>query len=209
MSEALDYLMKVRPAAMESYFGFLRQAGSHLEPKTRAIISVITKVDAQTERGFRQYLGRALGAGVTPDEILDALLVAFPTLGLTKIVWAVDRLLEMDLPEFSPERLGRAGKWHELEDEAGSITEGLTSVSRDGRNLLVSRYNGEVRVYDAHCPHHSTLIPDTAARDSIVTCPRHGWRFDAKSGECIDEGNRPPLTCLESRTENGKLQAYW
>jgi len=34
--------------------------------------------------------------------LLDALLMAFPALGLAKIVWAVDIILAMNLPGFSP-----------------------------------------------------------------------------------------------------------
>ena len=49
MSDAMKYLMKVRPEEMKSYFEFVKQAGEHLDPKTRAIISVITKVDNQTK----------------------------------------------------------------------------------------------------------------------------------------------------------------
>src|SRR5262245_20097648 len=112
MSDALDYLLKVRPEAMGHYFRFVAQAGSRLDPKTRALISVITKVHAQTKAGFRQYLQRALKAGASADEILDAMLMAFPALGLTKIVWAIDVLLHMDLPEFRRET-GPAG-WHNV-----------------------------------------------------------------------------------------------
>ena len=78
MSDALDYLLKVRPEAMGHYFRFMREAGRHLDPKTRALISVITKVHAQTEAGFRQYVRRALADGAQPIEVLDALLMAFP-----------------------------------------------------------------------------------------------------------------------------------
>ena len=53
MSNALSYLTSVRKDAMQSYFGFLKSAGRHLDPKTKALISVITKVDNQTEAGFR------------------------------------------------------------------------------------------------------------------------------------------------------------
>ncbi len=56
MSDALDYLIKARPEAMAAYFKFLKGAGSRLDPKTRNLISVITKVHAQTENGLRQYL---------------------------------------------------------------------------------------------------------------------------------------------------------
>ncbi|MFI4931971.1 MAG: carboxymuconolactone decarboxylase family protein, partial [Burkholderiales bacterium] len=99
MSDALAYLLKARPDALGHYFKFLKQCGKHLDPKTRNLISVITKVHAQTDRGFRQYLGRALREGCTPMEVLDALLMAFPALGLAKIVWAVDIILDMDIPE--------------------------------------------------------------------------------------------------------------
>ncbi len=105
MSDALNYLIKARPEAMGHYFAFLKDAGKHLDPKTRDLISVITKVHAQTERGFRQYVGRALREGCTPMEVVDALLMAFPALGLAKIIWAVDIILEMNIPGFQPEAL--------------------------------------------------------------------------------------------------------
>ena len=104
MSDALNYLVKARPEAMGAYFKFLKGAGTHLDPKTRNLISVITKVHAQTENGLRQYLTRALREGASADEVLDALLMAFPALGLAKIVWAIDVILGMDLPEFRLDR---------------------------------------------------------------------------------------------------------
>jgi alkylhydroperoxidase/carboxymuconolactone decarboxylase family protein YurZ len=91
MSDALSYLIKARPEAMKAYLTFLKDTGKHLDPKTRSLISVITKIDSQTERGLRQYLPRALRDGASPHEILDAILMVFPTLGLAKIIWAVDR----------------------------------------------------------------------------------------------------------------------
>jgi alkylhydroperoxidase/carboxymuconolactone decarboxylase family protein YurZ len=108
MSDALSYLVKARPEAMGHYFAFLKDCGRHLDPKTRALISLITKVHAQTERGFRQYLSRALREGCTPAEVLDALLMAFPALGLAKIVWAVDIILALGLPNFEPRSVRRA-----------------------------------------------------------------------------------------------------
>ena len=57
---------------------------------------------------------RALQAGVTADEIIDALFLAFPTLGLTKIIWAVDIILAMEIPEFDPKSLGQKRSWHDV-----------------------------------------------------------------------------------------------
>ena len=67
MSDALTFLVKARPEAMGHYFRFLKDAGSRLEPKTRSLISVITKVHSQTERGLLQYTKRALGRVPAPS----------------------------------------------------------------------------------------------------------------------------------------------
>ncbi|MCW8956245.1 MAG: carboxymuconolactone decarboxylase family protein, partial [Gammaproteobacteria bacterium] len=105
MSDALNYLIKARPEAMTAYFSFAKESGRHLDTRTRDLISVITKVAVQTENGFRQYLTRALRNGASPHEVIDALLMAFPVLGLAKIVWATEILLDMDIPEFRVDNL--------------------------------------------------------------------------------------------------------
>ncbi len=208
MSDALEYLVKARPEAMTSYFAFLKLAGKHLDPRTRDLISVITKVAAQTDRGFRQYLTRALRNGATPNEVLDALLMAFPVLGLAKIVWAVDILLAMDLPEFHPANLDAQERWHTLVDLDQIPAGQVTYADCDGRSLFVYRSGDDVRVYDSRCPHQVTNIPHLALEGLRLTCPKHHWAFDVSTGECVDKGNRP-LTRFESRVENGQLMAYW
>jgi nitrite reductase/ring-hydroxylating ferredoxin subunit len=208
MSDALDYLLKVRPEAMGHYFRFLGEAGRHLDPKTRALISVITKVHAQTEAGFRQYLRRALKEGARPLEILDALLMAFPALGLTKIVWAVDVLLRMDLPEFKADALTGATDWHHVGEVGGFEVDETARVDADGRPLFVHRAATGFRVYDAHCPHQDTAIPADALKGTRLTCPKHGWEFDVEDGRCVKGGERP-LRLLPSKLVEDSLLAFW
>ncbi len=207
MSEALSYLMKARPEAMAGYFQFLKLAGTHLDVKTRDLISVITKVDAQTERGLRQYLGRALRDGCTPNEIIDALLMAFPTLGLTKIIWAIDIILDMNIPGFQ-DLLETEPVWHDLCSlDALSLSE-PAYLKADNRNLFVYRSGDAVRVYDSLCPHQTTDIPELAIEGHRLTCPKHQWAFDLETGECIAKGDRP-LKSFETKIEDGRLLAYW
>jgi nitrite reductase/ring-hydroxylating ferredoxin subunit/alkylhydroperoxidase/carboxymuconolactone decarboxylase family protein YurZ len=208
MSDALSYLLKARPDAVGHYFQFLKDCGKHLDPKTRNLISVITKVDAQTERGFRQYLGRALREGCTPPEVLDALLMAFPTLGLAKIVWAVDIILEMGIPEFDPGTWGHAGEWHDVVALVELPVGEVTRLDCDGRGLFVYRDDDGVRVYDSRCPHQTTDIPHLALDGTTLTCPKHQWVFDVRSGDCIRKGTSP-LRQWESRVEDGRLMARW
>ena len=208
MSDALNYLVKARPEAMTHYFAFLKDAGKHLDPKTRDLISVITKVHAQTERGFRQYLGRALRDGCTPMEALDALLMAFPALGLAKIVWAVDIILAMNLPEFKPEAMSSKGQWHDVMAAAELKPGEVQRVDCDGRGLFVYRDKKDIRVYDSRCPHQSTNIPHLALDGLTLTCPKHEWAFDVSTGECIKKGNSP-LRRWESKIVKGRLLALW
>lgn len=209
MSDALKYLIKARPEAMGAYFTFMKEAGKHLDPKTRSLISVITKVDSQTERGLRQYLPRALRDGATPNEVLDAILMAFPTLGLAKITWAIDIMLDMDIPEFRLELLGAEIEWHDLISVDEVKDKDITYIEeRDGRSLFIYRSADEYRVYDSRCPHQVTNIPHLALSGVRLTCPKHQWVFDVTTGECVEKGTRG-LNQFESRVEEGRLQARW
>lgn len=232
MSDALDYLVKARPDAVGHYFAFLKACGTHLDPKTRNLISVITKVHSQTERGLRQYLKRALREGCTPMEVLDALLMAFPALGLAKIIWAVDIILAMDLPGFHPDALKAAmpaatsaaatasapaaeaapaagPTWHDLMATKAVAVGETCRVESDGRAVFIHRAAQRTwRVYDSLCPHQVTNIPHLALQGHTLTCPKHEWQFDIRSGACTAKGDQP-LRQWPCKVEKGRLLAQW
>jgi nitrite reductase/ring-hydroxylating ferredoxin subunit/alkylhydroperoxidase/carboxymuconolactone decarboxylase family protein YurZ len=210
VSKALSWLVRARPEAMGAYFRFLKDAGSRLDPKTRNLISVITKVHAQTENGLRQYVQRALREGATAEEVVDAMLMAFPALGLAKIVWAVDVILRMDLPEFRTAEATPAAEpaWHDAIALA-EVGDGATvRVDCDGRGLFVRRKGRTAKVYDARCPHEATSIPELALDGDRLTCPKHGWTFDVATGRCTAVGDRP-LVALPHRITKGRVLALW
>jgi nitrite reductase/ring-hydroxylating ferredoxin subunit len=208
MSDALNYLIKARPEAMGHYFAFLKDAGKHLDPKTRDLISVITKVHAQTERGFRQYVGRALREGCTPMEVLDALLMAFPALGLAKIIWAVDIILDMNIPGFQPAALTSPPAWRDVMASKDIPDGQVTRTECEGRGLFIYREKKAFQVFDSRCPHQSTDIPELALTGETLICPKHQWEFNAHTGACIKKGNSP-LKRIESKVVKGRLLAFW
>lgn len=216
MSDALNYLIKARPEALTHYFAFLKDAGKHLDPKTRNLISVITKVHAQTDRGLRQYLRRALREGCTAMEVIDALLMAFPALGLARIIWAIDVILDMNLPEFQdPTALHAlatpqptAASWHDVMPSTAIVEGEVHRTVCDGMGLFIYREKRRIVVYDSRCPHQSTDIPELAIQGTQLTCPKHHWEFEAKSGDCIKKGNTP-LKRIESKVVKGRLMACW
>jgi nitrite reductase/ring-hydroxylating ferredoxin subunit/alkylhydroperoxidase/carboxymuconolactone decarboxylase family protein YurZ len=227
MSDALNYLLAARPEAMTHYFAFLKDAGKHLDPKTRNLISVITKVDAQTEPGFKQYLKRALRDGCSPVEVIDALLMAFPTLGLTKIIWATNIILSMNLPDFDPEAmkaqlagepematseaaegLSTESAWHDVMTTAALADGQTTRVDSHGRGLFISREGDTFAVFDSHCSHQRTDIPLSALDDCTLTCPKHQWSFDVKTGACLKPGGAP-LQQLPAKVVGGRVMVQW
>jgi len=212
VSDALNYLIKTRPETISHYFAFLKQTGTHLDPKTRNLISVITKVYSQTDRGFRQYLGRALREGCTPMEVLDALLMAFPALGLAKITWAVDIILDMKIPGFDPDVITQktpaVAEWRDVMASKDIKDGEVTRTECQGRGLFIYRDKKSYQVYDSHCPHQNTDITQLAVKGTTLTCPKHQWQFDAKSGDCIKKGNTP-LSRIESKVVKGRLLAFW
>jgi nitrite reductase/ring-hydroxylating ferredoxin subunit/alkylhydroperoxidase/carboxymuconolactone decarboxylase family protein YurZ len=226
VSDALNYLLAARPEAMTHYFAFLKDAGKHLDPKTRNLISVITKVDAQTEPGFKQYLKRALRDGCSPVEVIDALLMAFPTLGLTKIIWATNIILSMNLPGFDPEAMkaqlagepetassatsdaAAEGKWHDVMTTAALADGQTTRVDSHGRGLFISRDGDVFSVFDSHCSHQRTDIPLSALDDCTLTCPKHQWSFNVKTGACLKPGGSP-LKQYPAKVEGGRVMVQW
>ena len=227
MSDALAFLVKARPEAMGHYLAFLKDCGTRLDPKTRCLISVITKVHAQTERGLRQYVKRALREGCSIEEVLDALLMAFPALGLSRIVWAVDVLLAMGLPEMqalgapagarviplvaapaAPAAPAAAPRWHDLMAAADLKPGSVLRVDSDGRSVFVRRQGRSVVAYDSCCPHQDTDIPHLALKGSTLTCPKHGWTFDLATGQGL-QPDTSPLTRWPARVKAGRVQAQW
>lgn len=206
MSKALDYLQKTRPEAMEAYFSFLKKAGSHLDKKTAALISVITKVHAKTANGVRQYLPRALKAGASADEIIDALLMAMPALGFSKIVWAIDVILEMNLPEFERtiNKLGTETVWIDIGSEQFFTAKNAQFIKQQSVACYARIENGKPIVFDAHCPHKGNLIPETCVDGSSLGCPFHEWKFDLTTGKCT-QGGSLPLKTLAAKIEGGRV----
>ena len=220
MSDALAFLVKARPEAMGHYLAFLKDCGTRLDPKTRCLISVITKVHAQTERGLKQYVRRALREGCSMEEVLDALLMAFPALGLSRIIWAVDVLMAMDLPQMqalgtaatTPEPatpvVAPAPRWHDLMASADLKAGQVVRVDCDGRGIFVQRIGRTVTAYDSRCPHQDTDIPHLALQGTMLTCPKHGWMFDLRTGQGVQADTRP-LTRWPAKVLAGRVLAHW
>ena len=54
-----------------------------------------------------------------------------------------------------------------------------------GRDVALFNVDGEILAIGNECPHQSGSLGDGRLEGEIVTCPLHGWEFDARSGACM------------------------
>ncbi len=184
---------------MEHLLSFFAESARHLDPKTRFLISVVTKVISGSERGIRQYVKRSLETGASHDEVLDAVLCAYPCAGLTKVVDAVDTILDMGIEGFAPPpaTTSPAPQPPEVPAPAGDswISAGKVSeipsaggkrVISGPKDIAVFTVDGEIVAVDNRCPHQGGSLAEGVVVEGSVICPLHAWRFDLSSGRCTD-----------------------
>jgi nitrite reductase/ring-hydroxylating ferredoxin subunit/alkylhydroperoxidase/carboxymuconolactone decarboxylase family protein YurZ len=189
MSKALRYLSQTRPEAASNLMGFYKHSVVALDEKTRFLIQIVTKITVGTERGLRQYAPKALKAGATKEEILDAAMMAFPAAGLNKLLDAINILNDLDLlPEVEEQAKANS---KETSNNLGALDlfpEGkMQSVKRPDGDLIVYRTGpNQVAVYDARCPHSKANLCEGTDHGDRVECRVHNWTFDLESGNCIE-----------------------
>lgn len=218
MSRALDFLLKARPQAMGAYFQFVKDNGSRLDPKTRALISVITKVAVETELGLVQYTRKALAVGASPEEVLDAIMMAFPALGLSRIVWAVDVLIDHGVEGFTAladegaeVAANKPAARGEVLDVCAldQLPESQTVKRNSGRYpLLLWREGTTVRAFKAYCSHQGMELMASAIKGAQVTCAQHGWQFSLPDGSC-SRGAKWGLGELPVTLRDGRVTVEW
>lgn len=199
----LQWLSQERPAAMHFLLSFFRESGKHLDPKTRFLISVVTKVVNLSPRGLRQYIPRAMNEGATRDEIIDAILCAYPAAGLTNVVEAIQvfRSLDNGEPELDPGE----PEWTFVA-RVDEIEEGNSKVVQAGNKpIAVFNVDGQYRAISNICLHQGGLLGLGQLDNCIVTCTRHAWKFDVNTGECVSHPGRA-VARFDVRIEGDEVQ---
>ena len=186
MSKALRYLSKTRPEAATNLMGFYKHSVKALDDKTRFLIQIVTKVTVGTERGLRQYAPKALKAGATKEEILDAAMMAFPAAGLNKLLDALEILGDLELlPEVEEDR-EQPPATKDLGAVAQFPEQRMQCIKHPDGDLLVFRTGPDkAKVYSARCPHSKATLCKGTDHGDRVECRVHNWTFDLESGRCL------------------------
>ena len=69
---------------------------------------------------------------------------------------------------------------------AADVPEGKTfGADVGGTPVLLARVDGQVYAASDRCTHRGGTLSKGSFADGVVTCPRHGSRFDVRTGECL------------------------
>jgi len=91
------------PAVAEAYerLGAACHQGGPLEEEQRALIKLGISIGARMEGAVHSHVRKALGAGVSPEEIRHAVLLALPTIGLPSMMAAMTWVDDVLAPQRS------------------------------------------------------------------------------------------------------------
>ncbi|MCK6479504.1 MAG: Rieske (2Fe-2S) protein [Planctomycetes bacterium] len=81
---------------------------------------------------------------------------------------------------------------------------GARAVEAAGRKIALFRIGGVLHAMDGVCPHRGGPLGEGAVENGIVSCPWHGWRFEVRTGKCV---NLPGggQSCFPVREEGGDI----
>ncbi|HWB10375.1 MAG TPA: Rieske 2Fe-2S domain-containing protein [Pirellulales bacterium] len=89
-------------------------------------------------------------------------------------------------------------------DESAVQSESGLAVTVAGHELALFRVAGQVRAVAALCPHEGAPLAQGTIENGVITCPWHGWTFDACSGCSLEPANHR-LDRHEVLVEDGKV----
>ncbi len=97
-------------------------------------------------------------------------------------------------------RLVTVGRVEDLPEGRGATVE-----LHGGKELALYRVGGRFYAIENFCPHKGAPLADGQLTGHAVECDWHGWRFDLRSGACV---NRPsePVETYEVVVEDGWIK---
>ena len=82
---------------------------------------------------------------------------------------------------------------------------GFKVVSLLGKRVGVFREaDGSIRAIEVTCKHQGADLTLGKREGDVLVCPRHGWRYHARTGRCL-QGEGPPLRRFPVKEEGEDL----
>ena len=88
------------------------------------------------------------------------------------------------------------------------IEGGINKASVAGLRLILLQVDGELYAYEDACPHERHPLSLGELEGDILTCAKHLWEFEIKTGKHVSRINRPKcdLRSFGVRVVNGVVE---
>lgn len=89
----------------------------------------------------------------------------------------------------------------------GEIPAGGVKVVRIGdQEIAIFHVDGAYHAMDDVCTHDGGPLAEGLIEDHVIECPRHGARFDIRTGAVLSMPATAPVTTYPVRLEGGEIQ---
>ncbi|MDQ7842425.1 MAG: non-heme iron oxygenase ferredoxin subunit [Armatimonadota bacterium] len=78
-------------------------------------------------------------------------------------------------------------------------------VAVEGRTIAVFNVGGTLYAVDDICTHEYASLSQGARNGEIVTCPKHGSRFDVRTGRVLSLPAVVPLNTYPVKVDDGQV----
>jgi 3-phenylpropionate/trans-cinnamate dioxygenase ferredoxin subunit len=94
--------------------------------------------------------------------------------------------------------------------KVGEIPEGGVKIARlDDREIAVFHVAGRYYAMADVCTHDGGPLAEGVLEDHVIECPRHGARFDIRSGAVLAMPATAPVPVYAVRIEGDDIQVAW
>ncbi|NQU61117.1 MAG: Rieske 2Fe-2S domain-containing protein [Rhodospirillales bacterium] len=77
----------------------------------------------------------------------------------------------------------------------------------DGIAIVIANYGAGFQGFPPYCPHMEEPLADSGMLDGgILTCSKHLWQWDLRTGEKVGLAEKP-LLCYDIKTEGDDVMA--
>jgi 3-phenylpropionate/trans-cinnamate dioxygenase ferredoxin subunit len=98
-----------------------------------------------------------------------------------------------------------AGEWIDV-GPADAVTESTTlSAEVDGYPVVVARCGTLLLAVEDRCTHDGESLSGAEIENCEIICPRHGARFDLRTGDALTPPAYEPIRTFNVRLENGRI----
>ena len=96
--------------------------------------------------------------------------------------------------------------WIDVVTEAELPQGEVHVVDFEGIEVAVFNIAGQYFAIEDICTHDGSEISTGCLYDHAIECPRHGARFDVRTGEVLEPPAYEPVQTFKVRIENGMIQ---